>query len=81
MYETAYQRSATWNPKISNEKISGLMSGKGIILESKTLFFEMIKTRSTHNARVSLQSLSSGLTATIQQPLRFKDNTYDASFG
>ena len=49
----------------SNAKISGLIVGKGIMLILYICLIEMLKTRFTHNARVTVQTLFSGTTKLI----------------
>ena len=41
-------------PKNSRENISGLISGKGIILILKLIFKTVVKTKTPQNARVTL---------------------------
>ena len=65
MYDTAYQRSAKFTPKNSTENISGLIFGKGIILFLKLGLDLVDKTKSSLNARVTIQRLLSRITMPI----------------
>ena len=65
MYDTAYQRSARFTPNNSIENISGLISGKGIILFLNLILNLVVKTKTSQNARVTLERLLSKITTPI----------------
>ena len=66
MYDTAYHLKAKCIPKKSKEKMSGLILGNGIMLLPKVSLLQVLKTRITHNARVTVGRLFSGVTKLIQ---------------
>ena len=49
----------------SMENISGLISGKGIIIDLKLLINSVVKTKTPQNARVTLKRLLSKITMSI----------------